>query len=149
MDGEHWIQQSGDASRQPPLARMEERGEVLVIDDDPAIVALLVALLRDDEGFAVRAAYGVAPVLAAPGERPPALILLDVTLPGEEVTNAAGKLRTLPGWERVPLLLCSGREDVSAIARSVGAAGHLRKPFDMDAVATLAERYAGSEPHVH
>jgi CheY-like chemotaxis protein len=123
-------------------AETAEQDDVLVIDDDPAIVGLLVSLLRDEEGFAVRAAHSTAQVLRLPPLRPPRLILLDVTLPGERVTQSVRRLRALPGWQDAAIVICSGQEDLPRTARRTGARGFLRKPFDLDAVVALAERYA-------
>ena len=126
-------------------------GYVLVVDDDPAIVALLLALLRDDEGFLVRAATSVEAALRVAGSatalvdgavaEAPALLLLDVSLLGERVEEAIQRLRMAPGWERTPIALCSGSEHLAATARQVGATAFLRKPFQLDAIVELAETF--------
>jgi CheY-like chemotaxis protein len=120
----------------------ERRGTVLVIDDDPGIVELLVMVLRDDEGFPVRTAYSVAEALASPTADPPAMILLDATLPGEDVHEAVARLRRRPGWGGAQLVLCSGREDTASLAGALGARDYLRKPFELAQLIALAERHA-------
>ena len=131
----------GDA----PRHRAQGGGGVLVVDDDPAIVELLVALLHDDERFAVRTAYSAEQAAALAPVQPPALILLDVSLPGESVTSAAALLRSRRGWEDAHIVVCSGKEDLDIIARDLGADGYLRKPFNLDAVVEVVERYARRE----
>lgn len=115
---------------------------VLVIDDDPDILGLLVMVLREEAGMLVQPAHSVAEALCGQTAAIPALIILDMSLPGEDVHDAVVRLRALPGWENVPIILCSGREDIAASARTLGAAGYLRKPFDLDTLVSLAERYA-------
>lgn len=115
---------------------------VLVIDDDPAVVALLLTLLRDEEGFRTHSMFSVSQTLSQGPIVPPALILLDVSLPGERLPDMVAQLRTRRGWEGVPITLCSGQADLERLAKDVGAAASLRKPFNLDAVIALAERYA-------
>jgi DNA-binding response OmpR family regulator len=124
------------------LAQPRRGCGVLVIDDDPGIVDVLVMALHDDEGFAVCTAYSVTQALSTPSLDPPALILLDATLPGEEVHDAAARLRARAGWHCASIVLCSGRDDIATLACALGAAGYLRKPFDVDELVALAERYA-------
>lgn len=115
---------------------------VLVIDDDPAIVALLLTLLRDEEGFRTRSAPSMKQALEETASTPPAMVVLDVSLPGERLVDALAQLRALPGWEQVPVALCSAQADLERVARDVGAVASLRKPFDLDAVIALVDRYA-------
>jgi len=118
---------------------------VLVVDDDPEIVRLLVDLLRE-EGHTVRGAHSLREALARAGSAPPDVALLDVSLPGEGLAAGLARLRARPGWERVPVVLCSGQERLEALARAVGAAGALRKPFNLDDVLDLVERCARRRP---
>lgn len=117
-------------------------GDILLIDDDPDIVEMLVTLLHDEEELPVRTAHSVAAALADPNPRPPALILLDLSLPGEDVAEALPQLRLRPDWRDVPVVVCSGREDIVSTAESLGAADYLRKPFDLDALLAVADQYA-------
>jgi CheY-like chemotaxis protein len=125
------------------VATAQGHEPVLVIDDDPDVLGLLVTALREEAGMLVRPAHSVAEALRGQAAAAiPALILLDMSLPGENVHDAVHQLRALPGWRNVPIILCSGREDIAASARTLGTAGYLRKPFDLDALVSLAERYA-------
>jgi DNA-binding response OmpR family regulator len=117
------------------------RDYVLVIDDEPAIVELLVALLYEDEGFPVHTAHSVRQLLAHAPADPPGLILLDATLPGESADEVVPSLRRLPGWVQTPIVLCSGQDCLREIAERVGATTYLSKPFSLDTVAGLAHRY--------
>jgi CheY-like chemotaxis protein len=130
-----------DAFAPPPKV---PRDYVLVIDDDPAIVDLLVALLQEDEGFPVHTAHSVRQVLNHAPLDPPGLILLDITLPGEKPDELTPSLRGLPGWLDTPIVLCSGRDSLPEIAERVGAVAYLCKPFSLDEVSDLAHQYLPS-----
>src|SRR5262249_8271552 len=112
---------------------------VVVIDDDPDILSLLVIVLGEEAGMTVFPARSVDARLGSQSRSPdpapaPALILLDMSLPDENLHDAVQRLRAHPGWGCVPIILCSGREDIVAAANALAAAGYLRKPFDVDAV---------------
>jgi|SRR5271165_6001648 len=126
-----------------------QRDYVLIIDDDPAIVDLLVALLHEDEGFPVHTAHSVRQLLDHAPLRPPGLILLDITLPGEKTDELTPSLRQIPGWLDTPIVLCSGQDRLPEIARRVGATAYLSKPFSLDEVAELAHQYLPTVTHRH
>ena len=104
-----------------------ERTPVLVVDDDP----LALRQARD-----ALAAAGYAPVTTAqPGEvarlvetARPALVLLDLVLPG---TDGIELMQTLPALADLPVIFISayGRGDTVARALEAGAADYIVKPF--------------------
>jgi CheY-like chemotaxis protein len=71
------------------------RKQVLVADDNPTNVGLLVALL-EPLGFDVRTARNGREVLQLAVERPPDLVLLDLVMPEMDGLEAARKMRELP-----------------------------------------------------
>ncbi len=66
--------------------------DLLVVDDDPSIVAALERGLRL-EGFAVRSAGGGRAALRAVDERVPDLIVLDVNMPDLDGVAVTRRLR--------------------------------------------------------
>ncbi|MGO8948524.1 MAG: response regulator [Ktedonobacterales bacterium] len=131
----------------PAASAETKRDYVLVIDDDPAIVDLLVSFLHEDEGFSVHASPSVRDLLSHTPPEPPGLILLDATLPDEDSDELAPSLRRLPGWHDTPIVLCSGRDTLQELAKEVGAVAHLTKPFSLDEIAELAHQYLPASPH--
>ncbi len=118
--------------------------DVLVIDDDPAIVDLFISLLVCEEGLTVHGACSAASALAWTPPIPPAVVFLDLTVPGERAAQTIRALRARPGWGRVPVVICSGIEKPATQARALGAVEYLAKPFDLDAVAALARGYVST-----
>lgn len=81
--------------------------EVLVVEDSAATRRFYVEALRR-EGFAVREADSGAAGLAALNERLPDVVLLDLFLPDVEGTDAARRLREVPGADEVPIVAITG-----------------------------------------
>ena len=117
---------------------------VLVVEDDAATRALLRDVL-EGAGYAVReAADGAAALRAARAARP-ALVLLDLRLPGTDGWAFAAAYRRAPG-PRAPIVVLTADADAEAYAAALGAAGHLLKPFDLDALLAVVGRLARAAP---
>jgi DNA-binding response OmpR family regulator len=105
----------------------ESAAPILVVDDDAKIVRL-VRMYLEREGFRVLDAADGRQALATIALEPPALVVLDVMLPG---VDGLSVLRAVRRTSRVPILMLSARgatEDRIAGLRS-GADDYLPKPF--------------------
>jgi CheY-like chemotaxis protein len=94
----------------------EFRSEVLVIDDDESIRALL--LLAEDAIVGGRLALSDAPDL----------ILLDVQMPYMNGYELAAALKLDPMTRRIPVVFLTIDENVAEQAGRLGIAGYLNKP---------------------
>jgi CheY-like chemotaxis protein len=112
---------------------------ILVVDDDAPILLLMRSLLRE---------FGFEPVTARSGEeaiaeaktQKPDLILLDRNMPGMSGDEVLQELRSDDGLSAVPVLIVSGEPLGPEEVRSLGATGHVLKPFD---VPSLVETIRG------
>ncbi len=101
---------------------------LLMIDDDEKIVALTREYL-EPHGFELAAAHdgndGVAAALSAP----PALVILDLMLPGADGLEVCRRLRQS---SRVPILMLTARGDETdrIVGLEMGADDYLPKPFN-------------------
>lgn len=104
---------------------------ILVIDDEPALLGIVRHLLRQ-AGFRVHAASSAREGLALARLDPPALILLDLSLPDLDGVGAARRLKEDPELADVPVVLLSGRglEELDAKVAVTGAMDFLAKPFN-------------------
>jgi CheY-like chemotaxis protein len=101
---------------------------VLVIEDDPAAATLLSECFAGD-GYAVEVAATGEEGLSRAGEDPPALVCLDIVLPGElDGWQVLARLKESPATAHVPVIICTGRNGRNRAA-SMGAADFLTKPF--------------------
>ncbi|HRE90142.1 MAG TPA: response regulator, partial [Myxococcota bacterium] len=80
---------------------------VLVVDDNPATLRMLTAVLRTD-GYRVLGATDGEAALALVANERPELCLIDIILPGFDGYELARRLRALPDLIDVPLIALSG-----------------------------------------
>jgi CheY-like chemotaxis protein len=111
---------------------------VLVVDDDETIRTTVSETL-DMEGYPVRLAADGAEALRSVEERPPRVILLDMRMP---VLDGWGVARGLAERGLAPsILVMSAAADARRWAREIGASDVLPKPFELDELLALVERY--------
>jgi DNA-binding response OmpR family regulator len=109
---------------------MQSKGDILVIDDEPAIVEFMTEALTD-EGYVVRTALTTADARAMIAERHPDLMLLDVHMPGESGDVLARDLNN-DGLAHVPIIIMTADAQVAKSLAIEGIDYCLAKPFDLD-----------------
>jgi two-component system NtrC family sensor kinase len=104
---------------------------VLLVDDDDDIREILRRLLNKGAYTLLEAASGIA-ALAVCQQQPVDLILLDVMMPLMDGLTACAKIRELPGYEHIPILMLTVLKDTVSINRAfeAGATDYLTKPID-------------------
>lgn len=113
---------------------------ILVVEDDADLVDLIAEALADAD-FAVRSAPDGVAALALLPTWAPSLILLDLSMPLMSGEEFAEQYRALPG-PHAPLVVVSGARDATERAERIAARSVVGKPFDIDALRLLVDRYA-------
>ena len=108
---------------------VDESSYILVVDDDESICELIAEVLCE-EGYEVSAARDPVRALKMIEQRPPALILLDLSVADQSAEELVAAIRQLPG-QSTSIIVVSGHTDVGQRAEDVGADGYLPKPFDL------------------
>ncbi|MBI2760531.1 MAG: response regulator [Chloroflexi bacterium] len=122
-------------------ARIDEQqdGVVLVVDDEPDIVAF-VQLALESEGYTVVTAAHGQEALRCITARPPAVILLDLNMPVMTGWELHERLRrTAP---EIPVVFMTAGSAAYIEAQKHKAAGYLIKPFDLARLYETVERFA-------
>ena len=116
---------------------------ILIVDDERAIQATLRGVL-EDEGYRVAAVEG-GEVVEAALMAPPRLILLDVMMPGLDGPEVCRRLRADPRTQQVPIVLVTALPPAALAVQLRGCPYDelLPKPFALEAILAIAERYAG------
>lgn len=116
---------------EPPRGNKET---ILVAEDDPDLLALLCIVLEDHGYHAVRAISGTLAVILARAA-PPALLLLDVMLPGMDGFAVCTALQQSAETRRVPVIFLTALSSTADRVRGLTCAGardYIVKPFDSD-----------------
>ncbi|HVZ74977.1 MAG TPA: response regulator [Polyangia bacterium] len=120
--------------------RLHDR-KILVVEDDPAIQRALVEILGDDSGYDVHVAGDGRSALALlKTPPPPVLILLDLMMPDMDGAAFIAQRGRDPALADIPvcLMTATGRHT----PQMPGVAGVLPKPFGIDALLAVVERFA-------
>jgi DNA-binding response OmpR family regulator len=130
-------------------ADVGEKKTVLVIEDDEDCRFVYGEFLRHAGFEAVEAADGRQAEEYLAAHSAPNLIILDLTLPNTDAKEFVSRIRSKPDGSKTPILVLSGRHDIEARAREIGAEGFVKKPCDLmpltRAVVALAGPTASSD----
>jgi UDP-3-O-[3-hydroxymyristoyl] N-acetylglucosamine deacetylase len=116
---------------------------VLIVDDEPSICRSIEAVLRD-EGFRTITAPDGEEGLEILKTVRPALVLLDIWLPGMDGVETLRRIKEL--YEDLPVVMVSGHATIATAMSTTrqGATDFLEKPVDMhtllEAVRTAIKR---------
>ncbi len=115
---------------------------VLIVDDDPDVVAA-VRFALEAEGIGSVDARNGAEALELAKQARPDLILLDIMLPKVNGYSVAWLLKGDVALKHIPIIMLTAkteRTDVE-LGASIGAEGYVTKPFDIDQLVGLVKEY--------
>ena len=121
--------------------------KVLVVDDDPDLVELIVSVLEADRRFETRVATNGFEAGMMVKEYRPDIIILDVMLPDINGKEVCIRVRNDASLENVKIICISGMVERNKIKelKEVGADDFLQKPFETDALLSRICRLLGVE----
>ncbi len=108
----------------------ETKSTVLIVDDDPQVRKMLIAVLADEDFKIIECENGKSAARLSVSAKPD-LVLLDLNLPdmdGKEV------VKVLREWSQAPIIILSSRsadEDMIELL-NLGADDYVTKPFNFD-----------------
>lgn len=105
-------------------------GYILLVDDNPNNLRLLIDILRE-QGYQVRPANSGARALAMVEKEQPDLILLDINMPGMDGYEVCRRLKANPNTAEIAVLFISAHDDMANKLEgfAAGAVDYITKPF--------------------
>jgi response regulator RpfG family c-di-GMP phosphodiesterase len=119
--------------------------DILIVDDEAPVRAVMQRWLQS-VGYSVRQAASADHALAALSEKPAAVAICDINMPGRDGLWLAGELRRL--FPDTAVVMASGSREFTAAVTSLrrGAIDFLVKPLNKDQLCEAVER--GFQWHV-
>jgi signal transduction histidine kinase len=119
----------GDSQSNTPQAN------ILVVDDTPTNLQLLVSILAE-QGYEAQLASNGRTALSLAQAEPPDLILLDIMMPGMDGYEVCEKLKADERTRDVPVIFLSALNEVfdKVKAFSIGGIDYIIKPFHIEEV---------------
>lgn len=114
---------------------------VLVVDDIPDILVLLVSVLQRADFEVIEAADGTT-VESWIRDAKPDLVILDLMMPGMDGWDTLEQLKSNPESKDIPVIISSAlsEEEDFAKARKMGAVDFVPKPWSADDLVARARK---------
>lgn len=113
---------------------------VLVIDDEPDVVRLILKVMSG-RGHVVQTARDGASALARVAAEPPDVILLDSDLPKIDGAEVCRRIKTEAATERIPIvMITSSYIDIYDVDAEGGPDAFVVRPFARDVLANVVDR---------
>lgn len=132
-----------------PLDPLEgERRRVLIVDDDQAVLEMLVDIVQRDGRFDIKTASSGYDAGLLTESFKPSLILLDYMLPDLNGNIVCQRVRSNPTMADTKIIFISGvvRPDEIKTLLSAGADDFVKKPFDVDKLIARMAELLGMSP---
>jgi CheY-like chemotaxis protein len=121
------------------------KGRILIVDDDPDFREPLAEILERKGFSAAAVGNGKEALEYLHTQQQPQLILLNLTMPVMNGWAFLAERQGDPASASVPVLLISGVDDLPAQAVSLGVAGHLSKPVEVQVLLEMIHRVIGTD----
>jgi CheY-like chemotaxis protein len=114
--------------------------KILVCDDDAGVLEVLKIML-ESKGYEVKTINEGKGIVKLVSDYLPSLIFLDVWMPGIDGREVTKLLKRDPVTKRIPIIVVSALNDTKEVADKAGADDYLSKPFDMQDLFSIVDKY--------
>ena len=112
------------------MSKTEDKERILIVDDTPDNIDLLVGVLQDDYEM-MAAINGERALKVARSAAKPDMILLDIMMPGMDGYEVCRQLKADPATSDIPVIFITARTEVADETRgfALGAVDYITKPI--------------------
>lgn len=119
--------------------------KIMIVDDEPDILKVLVARLKEHGFITVTATEGTEALDLAEVERPD-LIVLDIMMPGMDGTEVAQRLKDNPKTQHIPIIFISALQTKENEESDMGGGSIiLAKPFEIDVLLDKIRQFTSGD----
>jgi CheY-like chemotaxis protein len=119
---------------------MNNTRRLLIVDDDPDHL-LVAKLILGRRGYEVHTLKSCDELINKIRVLQPDLIFMDHTMPLMTGVEATRLIKSDAKCGHIPVIYFSSREDIKALAAQAGADDWLSKPFKLDDLVSIAEKF--------
>ncbi|GEM_PF-102212 len=122
--------QTPEASTAPERPKVDSRQKVLVVDDQPENIRILMQTLQGQYRLSVARGGGDA-LRAIARSSPPDLILLDIEMPDMDGYEVCHRLKEQPEYSNIPIIFITSRTEVEDETKGfeLGGVDYIPKPI--------------------
>lgn len=115
---------------------------ILIVDDDPENLKLL-SLCFKDKGYRILSAQDGESAIQKIKLLKPAIILLDVMMPGIDGFETCKRIKEFDATKDIPVIFMTALNDTESILKGyeVGAIDYISKPFNFDEIKVRVANY--------
>lgn len=124
------------------MTSFNEKATILYVEDNPDN-RMLVRRILLSEDYGLLEAQNAAQALEMLKDAHPDLILMDINMPDMDGYTLTSRIKTMPGFERVPIIALTAnvmRGDKEKTLEA-GCDGYIQKPLDIDQLLREVERF--------
>ena len=125
-----------------------QKATILCVEDNPDNRTLVRRILMSED-YAVLEAVNASEALNILKNARPNLILMDINMPDMDGYTLTAKIKSMPGFERIPILALTAnvmRGDKEKTLEA-GCDGYIQKPLDIDQLVREVERFLPRSTH--
>lgn len=143
-DDQNYLQQTGLTSKHP-----KADSEKILIVDDMLLHLETAKLYLKQSGFEVLCAPDTQTAWRLLVAEKPALVLLDIVMPGENGINLLAKIHTQYPQIGVVIMTAFGSEEIAAMAMKTGSLDYIRKPVKYSELTSVVENALAKQRQIN
>ena len=114
---------------------------ILIVDDDEAVLKLLEAFLVSKGGLQVSAALDGEAALQAMKKTRPDLVILDVIMPRLDGYGFLREVKKVEAWRSIPVIVLTAREMMRDVFIQEGVKDFVTKPYEPEELYRIMSKY--------
>jgi DNA-binding response OmpR family regulator len=111
---------------------------IFVVDDNELMLNI-VSVILDGQGYGVKTWNRASGLLEHVQQQQPSLIILDVELPDGDGRDLCRQIKQSAEMRNIPVVICTGLDDIDEGTNPVQPDAVLYKPFDMNQLLNVVQ----------